>query len=204
MKIQKRTKSVICLAVVIVVITVAAIRFNKLNSFFNENYGISYAEYGMNEIVDFGEDLINFELLSGYSIRIDDAHIIDYEEYVDFLGVTRSNLTETNPPEKVCIVAATIFNEYSDAQGVFLPYITLYGVDFFTDWNSELIDLANPVLDGALGIALSPCTSYTVYIVYNLREDQFTSKTWDNIENEQFMLQLTQNPISKSIKLMIS
>lgn|GEM_PF-6040604 len=176
-------------------------RVYALNKDYERVHGITDKEYNISEMVPFEEDIsVGNEILDGYSIRVDNAEYMDIKEFMKKYAITGDMLIEA-APERVFAVDISIKNESSQAEGIYLPDIILHGVDFYVDWNAELIDLANPELDGVLGVTVASEKEAVIHMVYNLRKMHFTNAVWDNMDKEEFWLQLTVSPNRKEIKL---
>lgn len=184
-----------------VLLGVYSFRVYALNKDYERNYGITDKVYDIGEMVPFGEDIsVGNEILDGYSIRVDKVECMNIKDFMKKYRITADMLIEA-APERVFAVDISIKNENSQAEGVYLPDIILHGVDFYVDWNTELINYANPELDGALGVSVTSGKEAVIHMAYNLRKMHFTNRTWNNIDNEEFWMQLTVSPNRKEIKL---
>lgn len=168
-------------------------------------YPFDIQPYQMGEFVPFDKDVLSRILLTGYEIQVESARIMDVKQFFDLYKVNISGQNIENLPEKICDVEITIRNVGTDADldipGLYLPDLTLHGVDYTTDWNAELMGIANPDMDGVLGVSVPSGYEYTAHVIYNLRKMHFSSFTWSHLENYSFWITMTDYPTRKEIKL---
>ena len=76
--------------VVVAILSVAWVwRYVSLNAYYDSLYDISYDKYTIGEIVPFEQDWIGgYNQAEGYSVRVDDFVITDYDSYVRSAGLT--------------------------------------------------------------------------------------------------------------------
>lgn len=186
-----------------VVLTVAwGWRFLYLNQYFSERYGVEKQEYHIGDTVSLGDNMMGGSVLDGYSVNVKSAEIMECDDFLKEYGTSAEEMELTDKPERICKVILTISNRASQAEGVYLPDLTFYGTSFYGDWNDELIALANPVLEGSLGIALPENSDYEITMIYNLRKMHFTSYSWNHIRERTFWLKVTDFPVMKTIRIL--
>lgn len=180
-----------------------------------ENYGITQVIYQPGDIVPFEMDDTQDGPLDGYSIRVDDAIIMNYDEFMKLIGESIDTDIGNEPPDKVCLITTTISNEHSIYEGPYLTNIVLHGLNFIPSLSKPLTVLANPFLKEAfgedvssehlrmnmLGISVLEESDATVQLVYGLYEESFTRRTWENIDNEKMYLCITYSPTQKKIQI---
>ncbi len=201
---MKRCKLII-IPVVAVIVLAWVLQYIRVNQYFNETYPFDIQTYQMGEFVPFDEDVLSRVLLTGYEIQVESAKTMDVQQFFELYNVNISDQKMENLPEKLCDVEITIRNVGTDANldipGLYLPDLALHGVDYTTDWNSELMGIANPDMDGVLGVSVPPGYTYTAHVIYNLRKMHFSSFTWSHLESYSFWITMTDYPTRKEIQL---
>jgi hypothetical protein len=200
-----KKRKLIIIPVIAVLVLAWVFQYIRVNQYFNRAYPFDIQTYQMGEFVPFDEDVLNRILLTGYEIQVESARIMNVEQFFYLYNVNMSDQNIDNLPEKICDVEITIRNVGTDAEldipGLYLPDLVLHGVDYTTDWNPELMGIANPNMDGVLGVSVPPGYIYTAHVIYNLRKIHFSSFTWSHLENYSFWITMTDYPNRKEIQL---
>ncbi len=195
---MKKLKLVIIpLAIVILAVAWCA-RYTSLNQFYDSLENRETLTCSMGEFVPFGDDEIDYHIQAdGYLICVNDFKIVDFAEVCPDI--------EGNTPEKLALVDITLKNAGSDAEGVPLAELTLYGVDELVFINYEALGRLNPALkensDINSGISLSDGTEYRLTLPYGLYKSNFSRGTWNSLDRYGLFLQLTAYPTRKIIVL---
>lgn len=199
MKLFKRFGIII---VIIALCVLWAVRYINLNAKYINRH-IETIEFKIGEVVTFDEDYIAWGMnANGYSLRVDDFRIIEYDESILLLPSTNIDVAYNDympTPERVGLVTITLLNDYSDAEGIWLPELILHGIDMYSDLNLELLSVLNPILNDSLGVTLFPNTEHSFILPYNLRKMHYNSHTWSNMDDREFLLQITRFPKTKEI-----
>ena len=176
-------------------------RYSSLNRYY-ENITEDTEEviYDMGEIVPFEDDRMEgWKQANGYSMKVDSFEIVDSQEFINEVGFVPADTF--SPCEKIAVVYITLFNESSDADGIMLTELGLYGIDQVLNLNWDLLFAANPVLEGNMGIKLSHDSECSLILPYSLFEKYFSGATWNNIDNYELYLELTIYPVQKKVKI---
>ena len=186
--------------VAFLVITVVAWvwRYCALNDYYSSRSTRHQEFFSSGEMVPFGTDYIAQGMYAeGYSIRVDDFEIVDYNKFISDSGVN----IEQNAlaPERLALVSITLRNENSKEEGVMLTELELHGIDATVGMNWSLLLAVNPVLQGNYGISLRQGSEYSFVLPYNLQEEYFGNDTWRNMEEYHFWLQITGFPTQREI-----
>lgn len=201
---HKTAKSIL-LVLVICALSFFIFRVYSLNKYFAENFPMLLEVYSMGDIVEFEDNYIDGDIIDGYAIEVKSAKIINFNDYIDEFDINEPLEFEIEPPERVCEVSIIIYNYGSVSSGLYLPSIILQGLDYYTDWNSDLLHLANPILEqDSLGLTLADNTQFEAKLVFNIREMHFTTNVWDDLGDYDLWLKLTDYPIIKRIQLDIT
>ena len=222
---KSRKKVVASLAIIILAVAATVIANSRVTRFLDENYGIEQQFFSIGESVPFGNNYQGTDAVSvdGYSLRVDDAEVLTYEELLSRFDQTTESMSElqlgnmTSSAEKVCLITATLANEYSSAQGIDLSQLYLSGVNYDMSFDTTLTIVANTFLLkayqdsldtsaylGMLGVHLDQGTSTTIYLVYDFYKGYFSAKGWDHLESEALTLDITYYPVKKTIELSLN
>ena len=91
-------------------------RYTTLNHVY-KNLCAQKELHEIGDVVPFGQDYIGGARIDGYSLRVDQFDIVDFDEYI-----SGSNLVDIDDypshPEKLALTYITLSNENSDAEGV--------------------------------------------------------------------------------------
>ena len=130
-------------------------RNHQIVAALDAEYGIETRYHMMGEIIPFGENHQDYddEPKDGYSIRVDNAEILSYDELLvrfdlddeDVRG--RLGSMASMLPEKVCLISATMFNENSLSDtGPSLALISCSGVNYDMYQDGALTIMVNESL----------------------------------------------------------
>lgn len=195
-------KRIIISSVAIILGILWILRYNSLNSFYQNNYGIVHETYQMGETVEFGQDYIYGEQVEGYTFTAEKAELLTYSKFMSKYGINTSDVEKNDLI--VCDITVKVSNLGSTAPGVYIPYLTLYGADFQVGWSDELLNIANPFLQGNLGFSLYDGETCTIQLAYGLSRNSFTDRTWRSLDQTQFWMRLTDYPTEKRIAIAFS
>lgn len=200
-----RRYKIIAIPVAAVVIVAWVLQYISINQYFRKTYPLDIQTYQMGEFVPWDEDVLSRNSLAGYEIQVESAMIMDAAQFFELYHASGENIP--NLPEKVCDVEITVRNVGTDLDvnvlGLFLPDLVLHGIDYTTDWNSELMWIANPEMGEAesLGVMVPPGYQHTAHIIYNLRRMHFSALTWSRLEKYDFYITMSDYPTRKEIQL---
>lgn len=197
---KKRVRLILVIAVVLLLATGWTWRYITLNQYYDGLDNGDYQLFQTGELVPFENDGNDKDTdLNGYHIRADSYEIRDFEEYVQQTGITPTKIKET--PDKLVLVSVTLVNESDNPNPVILTEMKLHGVDSVTFMSAEMLTKVNPILEGDIGIALSPETECQLILPFGLYEQSYSRRTWRNIVDYQLYLQVTNTLTTKEILL---
>lgn len=200
-----RRYKIIAIPLIAAIIGAWVFQYININQYFRKTYPLDIQTYQIGEFVPWDEDVLSRNTLTGYEIQVESAMIMDVAQFFELYHASDENVP--NLPEKVCDVEITVRNVGTDADvdilGLFLPDLALHGIDYTTDWNSELMWIANPEMGEAesLGITVPPGYQHTAHIIYNLRRMHFSSFTWSHLKEYAFYITISDYPTRKEIQL---
>ena len=176
-------------------------RYNSLNKYYKDiSADTKKVIYDICDVVPFEDDRMEgWKQANGYSLKVDRFEIVDSHDFIDMVGFIPNDAYF--PCEKIAVVYITLFNEDSDADGIMLTELSLYGIDQVLNLNWDLLLAANPVLEGNMGIKLAQNSECGLILPFSLFEKYFSRATWNNIDNYELFLELTIYPAQKKVKV---
>lgn len=195
---MKNRKWILICIVAVVLAGLWVWRYTTMNTYYDSFANIRNVVYQAGEVVPFGDDkLVSTDNAKGYSIRVNSMEILEPQEFVQETGISLYNLAIK--PERIALVYITLFNEESDAEGIYLIDFELHGIDNYVGMNWALLAELNPVLQGAYGIRLEDHTQYELVLPFNVFEQYFDGYTWSNMDSYDWFLRITTWPNEKDI-----
>lgn len=201
----KRFKRIVICIAAFILIGIWAVRYCTLNDGFSVKYYANRLYYNMGEIVDFEDNSIGYnKTCNGYSIQVNGVNFYEPDEYLSGKSLSEEyNLIAA--PDKIVEIDATLYNSDNETDGVEFYPIELVGKDWSAMYNPEMVAIANPIFENnpeiSYGLKVRPGTSYDIKLIYGLRKIYFPEKRWNNIENDEMWLEITNKPDNKLIKL---
>ena len=197
---MKRMKKGIVPTVILIVILLLAFAYAGRIRYVNRQLrDAPVQEFQTGEMVEFEKDILINETMEGYSIRVDRAEILDYE---DFLEKYDAEDEYVYVPDKVYDVEVTLKNTDADeGTGISLLEFYVQGPAIVCGLNADLLGVANPQLDGAYAIALRDNSELVLHLPFELHEAYFKETTWDRLEDVDMNLVATLYPVKKVIAL---
>lgn len=164
--------------------------------------------YNLGETVPIGNDFFDnaLEAMNGYEVTVKSAQIFEYENYVEQeLNVNLQELPDgqdkENPPDKVYVVTLSICNIDNNTTGINFEGYRITNNNIIADLNYSLYETANPTTEGSLKISLREDTEMDFYLPFNLREEHYVERNWDNLDSIPFKLVVTLYPTKKMINI---
>lgn len=189
------------LSAAVVVIFVWVIRYKAINQDYRQRWSANTEKtYSVGEIVPIASDFVGYNLAAeGYMLQVNSFEIVDYNTYTSALaydGADRSRI-----PDKVALVSITVSQQDSNAEGFPLTELSLYTTDMLMNMDWDLLEVANPILDGATGIRLQDGASCDILLPFDLYRYLFTSSEWNNLEQSSIWLRVTNYPTRKIVQV---
>ncbi len=193
---KKILKSLVILCVMLCVIFVGIERYRTVNKI-TQNPPVETFECG-DEVV-MGKDILINDSMEGYSIKVNSAQVLTYEEFLDKYNIEDEY---TYVPEKVYDVEIVLKNINAlSGIGVNLSEFYIQGKAVCASLDTNLYSSVNPSLNGILAIALRENTEITIHLPFALYQDNFRTDTWENLESYEMSLIVTLYPVKKRILL---
>ena len=193
-----KKKTVILLCVIVILAGLWFWRYTSMNSFYESISLMEERDYQAGEIVPFEDDYIfDKEKADGYFIRVDGLEIVDFHELCQRNKWSSEDVV--GAPDRVALVTVTLFNEDNEEDPVTLISFGMHGIDSSAGMNWDLLMMLNPVLEGHYSVRVEKGAQYQFVLPFNLRERNFSSSTWNNMDSYEWFLRVTAWPTEKDI-----
>lgn len=202
---MKNKKLVFIICGLVILCALWGVRYHSLNEHFREMYSQNTREeYGLNELVEFGENKDrNGFAYPGYSVAVQNFEIYDRADFEAKYGVNFDDYADSiyRVPCKVAVVSIRFESEGSDVECVRLDGFVLHGVDSYFYPEFPFTNVINPSLGDAMGISVADGHQCELELVYFLHEFRLSSSVWKNIDDYKMWLNVTSYPTEKEILL---
>jgi hypothetical protein len=156
-------------------------------------------EYSMGEEVKMDQDILLNYTMEGYSVSVNQAEVLSYKE---FLKKYNAEDEYSYVPDKIYDVEVTLRNiDAEDETGVNLAEFYVQGLAVCVGLDTNLLDQANPDLNGVFAIALRKDSSITIHMPFGLYEENFKKDVWNNLNDFNMYFVATLYPTKKIIHL---
>ena len=109
-----KKKYIIVLSLVLLLIAGWTWRYVTMNTYFDSLVITEKETYQIGDVVSFEEDIGEWKTnLNGYSLRVDDFEVMDFENYADSIDFEPDEYYYAG--EKVAIINVTLYNDNSEA-----------------------------------------------------------------------------------------
>ena len=192
MKVQ--TKKGIAVLLVVIVVALWVWRFLAVNRYY-EKIGVEKVFYQLDEPIELGENVVAYWISTeGYTLTFHNWALLCYEDVLKEFQISNEIVSQfTDKPEYVVIVPVTVYNEDNTEGALPLTDFTLHGIDWYTDWNAELMNVINSK-GWDIYYTCAPGTSEEIYLVYNLRQLSKPDSRWESIAEESMWIHVTSYP----------
>lgn len=156
-------------------------------------------EYSIGEEVKMEQDILINDTMEGYSIRVNQAEVLSYK---DFLKKYNVEDEYSYVPDKIYDVEVTLRNiDADDEVGINLAEFYVQGVAVCAGLDINLLEQANPVLNGVYAIALRKDSSMSIHLPFGLYEENFKKDVWNNLNDFPMNFVVTLYPTKKIVPL---
>lgn len=185
---------------VLILIVCAVSAYGWRYSYVNRQVRMPEVEiYGLGEEVEFGKDFMFDNKMEGYSVKVTDAEILTYEEFLEKYHAADEY---SYMPEKVYDVEVVLRNvDAAEGLGIVLTDFYIQGLAVSQGVNPILCDIANPELGGVTGIILRSDTEMVFHLPFALYDIHFRPDVWRNLEEFDMDFVATLYPTKKVITL---
>lgn len=197
MKQRRNLIKIVSICIIAFLLVLAyALRYHEVNQ---KLKAAPVQEYAIGEEVKMEEDILINYTMEGYTIRVDQAEILSYEEFLKKYNVEDEY---TYVPDKVYDVQVTLRNiDANDETGINLSEFYVQGVAVCAGLNTNLLDQVNPQLKGMFEIALRKDSEITIHMPFGLYEENFKKSVWNNLDDFDMNFVATLYPTKKNVHL---
>lgn len=191
-------KKIVCLIAVVSIL----LAFPYVQRYKAVNREISSAPtktYHMGEEVEMEKDILINYTMEGYSVKVNQAEVLSYEE---FLVKYHGEDVYTYVPDKVYDVEITLRNRNAAKDtGINLVEFYIQGLAVCAGIDTNLCEIANPELNGAIAIALRENSEMVFHLPFALYEENFRTDIWNDLEHFEMYFVATLYPTKKIIQI---
>lgn len=196
---MKKYKKIIIFLLTIIIVTAYVIRVWNVNKDIDKSV---VKEYAKGEIVPFEDDYIRTddESTEGYSIEVLDSKIYTKKEFMEEFD---ADIKDNEGVKYVCKADIRIYNdnkELNTEMGIFLLFLPLLSERNYIMASEDLTLHVNPDLP-AMSFCLRPESNMDISIIYELTEPMFTDYNMKKVQEENFMICMTQYPTRKMLHI---
>lgn len=196
---KKRLRLLGIVIVLLLVVGAWVWRYVTMNRYYDELNNGDYQLYQMGELVPYEDDGTDFSTdMNGYYVQAERFEIRDYNEYLQEMNLT---CDDPYPPQKLALISLTFINESCEGGLISLPELYLRSIDTVAvlDWNVAVA--ANPILQGNLDFSLKKGSTCQLVVPFGLNEHQYSKHSWNNLNDREFYLQVTNLLTQKEIQI---
>lgn len=184
---MRKKSKVILLAIIFVLVVIIGLRYNYINNKYPE---ASVEVYNLGDTIEYRGITVNAEKVKFIS-----------DDEIKNMNLEESTFFENN--ERKAIVATVNFkNTSSESQNIECDYFEAASIDWHNGLNYELFTVLNGE-EASPSLTLAPNEEITLDLPYEMFDFQYSSSSWERIEEVQFRLTLDIYPVKKSVKLKI-
>lgn len=162
--------------------------------------------YPMNVWVKYGDDFYDKETenRSGYSVKVTDAYIMSFDEYLEKHNIIIFRDAELFKAEYIYNVTVEIKNQDNTESGISMLDTVLSTSNNIMQIDYDVFDALYPQLNGSISFSVKPGTEMEFNFPFVVSNAEFEKKcTYDYFVNNEFYLILSRYPVSKSIEVRV-
>ena len=194
MKRKKQKKRIILLAVFLLIAATWGMRVYWLNQKYPD---VERKTYDLQEEVELGKDIIDYDTMEGYFVTIESADIYEYEDLLSQYDL--EDFTERDAPERIYLLKVRLRNTNNTETGIDLLSWKIQSNSVSQSLDFELYYELNQL--DTYSVALREDSEKEFLRPYNLRKDFFYPSEWENLEDYEMWLTVTWYPTKKMLLL---
>lgn len=191
---MKRKKRIILLAVFLLIAATWGMRVYWLNQKYPD---VERKTYDLQEEVELGKDIIDYDTMEGYFVTIESADIYEYEDLLSQYDL--EDFTERDAPERIYLLKVRLRNTNNTETGIDLLSWKIQSNSVSQSLDFELYYELNQL--DTYSVALREDSEKEFLLPYNLRKDFFYPSEWENLEDYEMWLTVTWYPTKKMLLL---
>ena len=194
MKRKKQKKRIILLAVFLLIAATWGMRVYWLNQKYPD---VERKTYDLQEEVELGKDIIDYDTMEGYFVTIESADIYEYEDLLSQYDL--EDFTERDAPERIYLLKVRLRNTNNTETGIDLLSWKIQSNSVSQSLDFELYYELNQL--DTYSVALREDSEKEFLLPYNLRKDFFYPSEWEKLEDYEMWLTVTWYPTKKMLLL---
>ena len=194
MKRKKQKKRIILLAVFLLIAATWGMRVYWLNQKYPD---VERKTYDLQEEVELGKDIIDYDTMEGYFVTIESADIYEYEDLLSQYDL--EDFTERDAPERIYLLKVRLRNTDNTETGIDVLSWKIQSNSVSQSLDFELYYELNQL--DTYSVALREDSEKEFLLPYNLRKDFFYPSEWENLEDYEMWLTVTWYPTKKMLLL---
>lgn len=194
MKRKKQKKRIILLAVFLLIAAAWGMRVYWINQKYPD---VERKTYDLQEEVELGKDIIDYDTMEGYFVTIESADIYEYEDLLSQYDL--EDFTERDAPERIYLLEVRLRNTNNTETGIDLLSWKIQSNSVSQSLDFELYYELNQL--DTYSVALREDSEKEFLLPYNLRKDFFYPSEWENLEDYEMWLTVTWYPTKKMLLL---
>ena len=194
MKRKKQKKRIILLAVFLMIAVAWGMRVYWLNQKYPD---VERKTYALQEEVELGKDIIDYDTMEGYFVTIESADIYEYEDLLSQYDL--EDFMERDAPERIYLLKVRLRNTNNTETGIDLLSWKIQSNSVTQSLDFELYYELNQL--DPYSVALREDSEKEFLLPYNLRKDFFYPSEWENLEDYEMWLTVTWYPTKKMLLL---
>ena len=164
----------------------------------NQKYpDVERKTYDLQEEVELGKDIIDYDTMEGYFVTIESADIYEYEDLLSQYDL--EDFTERDAPERIYLLKVRLRNTNNTETGIDLLSWKIQSNSVSQSLDFELYYELNQL--DTYSVALREDSEKEFLLPYNLRKDFFYPSEWENLEDYEMWLTVTWYPTKKMLLL---
>lgn len=194
MKRKKQKKRIILLAVFLLIAAAWGMRVYWINQKYPD---VERKTYDLQEEVELGKDIIDYDTMEGYFVTIESADIYEYEDLLSQYDL--EDFTERDALERIYLLEVRLRNTNNTETGIDLLSWKIQSNSVSQSLDFELYYELNQL--DTYSVALREDSEKEFLLPYNLRKDFFYPSEWENLEDYEMWLTVTWYPTKKMLLL---
>ena len=194
MKRKKQKKRIILLAVFLLIAAAWGMRVYWLNQKYPD---VERKTYDLQEEVELGKDILDYDTMEGYFVTIESADIYEYEDLLSQYDL--EDFMERDAPERIYLLKVRLRNTDNTETGIDVLSWKIQSNSVSQSLDFELYYELNQL--DTYSVALREDSEKEFLLPYNLRKDFFYPSEWENLEDYEMWLTVTWYPTKKMLLL---
>ena len=164
----------------------------------NQKYpDVERKTYDLQEEVELGKDIIDYDTMEGYFVTIESADIYEYEDLLSQYDL--EDFMERDAPERIYLLKVRLRNTDNTETGIDVLSWKIQSNSVSQSLDFELYYELNQL--DTYSVALREDSEKEFLLPYNLRKDFFYPSEWENLEDYEMWLTVTWYPTKKMLLL---